>query len=229
MVPLIVGARIVGTLACWSCTIEAFTEDDVRILELMASQVASAIVSADAHETSQLDAHTDSLTSLPNRRQLSEDAAGRFESLVAEGRLTVAMADIDHFKRFNDEFGHQTGDITLQKIAEVLRLCMREGDAFYRYGGEEFAIVVQDMSDEACTVILERLRVAVARTPLTGTELQPVGPVTLSIGFASGEAASFDALLGMADTALYESKSRGRNRLTNWSDIRDATMDGEAA
>ena len=132
VVPLIVGARVVGTMACWSRELSLFTSDDMQILELMASQVATAIVAADTHEVSEQQAHTDPLTSLPNRRQLAEDAANRFERATTAGSLSVAMIDIDHFKHFNDDFGHQTGDITLQKIADVIRLCMRDTDAFYR-------------------------------------------------------------------------------------------------
>ena len=87
------------------------------------------------------------------------------------------------------------------------------------------------LSKDEVDELLERLRVAVARTPLTGAELQPVGPITISLGVASAAdgVASFDALVSMADAALYESKSRGRNCLTHWSDMQDKATDQDAA
>jgi len=217
VVPLIVGARVVGTLGCWSREPEKFDGEDERILEMMATQVATALVSADTHERSERDAHMDTLTALPNRRQLAEDLGDIWTRAAAGNEPhAIAMVDIDHFKRFNDEFGHRVGDITLQKVAEVLRSSIRESDRLYRFGGEEFLIVFAHVDADKALQLAERARQAVERTPLTGDTLQPVGPVTISIGVAllPDHGHDFSSLIDLADRAMYASKEAGRNRVT---------------
>jgi diguanylate cyclase (GGDEF)-like protein len=216
VVPLIVGARVVGTLACWSRTANIFNEEDEKVLEMMASQVATAVVVADSTEASEHRAHHDALTGLPNRLQLSEDMAGELARLdVAGRRAVVAMADIDHFKEINDEFGHHVGDVSLQKVAHVLRSTVRASDRVYRYGGEEFVIIFADADAETGYVLADRLRAAVEATPLTGDALEPVGPVTMSIGLAAlpDHGSDVAALIALADEAMYRAKDRGRNRV----------------
>ena len=217
IVPLIVGARVVGTLECWSRMPTAFSSDDEQILEMMASQVATAVISADTHEASERAAHHDALTGIPNRRQLTRDIGDKYAPAIATGtKVAFAMIDIDHFKRFNDDYGHKVGDVTLQRVAEVMRGAMRDEDTVYRYGGEEFTVVLQGVDGDEARQILDRMRVAVARTPLTGEEMQPVGPVTVSIGlaFSPEHGASPDMLITLADRALYQSKWAGRNQVT---------------
>jgi len=217
VVPLIVGARVVGTLGCWSRVTGCFDSDDERILEMMATQVATAIVSADTHEQSERDAHNDALTSLPNRRQLNEDLRGvLLEASHQDTPHAIAMVDIDHFKRFNDEYGHRVGDITLQKVADVLKSSLRDEDRVYRFGGEEFLIVYAGVTAENALKLAERARSAVERAPLTGETLQPVGPVTISIGVAlfPDHGRDIEALIDLADRAMYVSKEMGRNRIT---------------
>ena len=217
VVPLIVGARVVGTLGCWSREPGHFTVDDERILEMMASQVATAIASADTHETSEHDANHDALTQLPNRRQLNEDTKGELGKAIISGEpMAIAMIDIDHFKRFNDDFGHKVGDVTLQKVAQVLRGAVRDGDRVYRFGGEEFIVVFKGADADEGLRLAERLRINVAETPLTGDTLRPVGPVTISIGVAAcpEHGTNVETLVDMADRAMYASKEMGRNRVT---------------
>jgi diguanylate cyclase (GGDEF)-like protein len=217
VVPLIVGARVVGTLSCWSHQPNHFTPDDQRILEMMASQVATAISAAGLHQDTQEQASHDALTALPNRRQLAADVAGPLAEAIARGeKLAVGMADIDHFKRFNDEFGHLVGDVTLQKVAEVLRSAVRDGDVVYRFGGEEFLIIFAGAGPSEALSLGERLRAAVERTPLTGESLEPVGPVTISLGLAicPDDGTDLTALIDIADRAMYASKEAGRNRVT---------------
>jgi GAF domain-containing protein len=122
IVPLIIGARVVGTLSCWSRQKSNFDDDDEHILEMLASQVATAMIAAESMANSERRAVTDPLTELPNRLQFNDDLHGPLMELARSGRRAViAMADIDHFKRFNDHFGHNVGDIALQKVAGVLK------------------------------------------------------------------------------------------------------------
>jgi diguanylate cyclase (GGDEF)-like protein len=132
--------------------------------------------------------------------------------------MVVAMVDIDHFKRFNDEYGHSVGDVTLQKVASLLHNCIRGGDRIYRYGGEEFVVVFMDATMVEADALAERLRKATETTPFSGSSLEPVGPVTISIGLAARpeHSADVEALIDLADKAMYEAKEGGRNRVTLW-------------
>lgn len=221
VVPLIVGARVVGTLAVWSREPEKFSEEDERILEMMASQVATAVVAADTTETSVQRAHQDPLTGLPNRLQLAEDCAGALAEMVRAGRrAVVAMADIDRFKRFNDDFGHKVGDITLQQVASILRHAVRDHDRIYRFGGEEFVFVFMDIGPMEGLALAERVRNAIATTPFSGDQMEPVGPVTISIGLAAApeHGSDLNALIGLADKAMYQAKQAGRNQVKLWQE-----------
>jgi diguanylate cyclase (GGDEF)-like protein len=238
LVPLIVGARVVGILNCWSTTPNRFNDDDQRILEMMASQVATAVVAADTTETSERRAHHDALTSLPNRLQLAEDLQGDLSTAALFDRpAVVAMLDIDHFKRFNDDFGHRVGDVTLQKVASLLNNCIRNGDRIYRYGGEEFVVVFMDASLPEAESLAERLRSATESMPFSGLSMEPVGPVTVSIGLAARPVHGNDtqALIDLADKAMYEAKEAGRNRVVLWKNgeeppqIEPAAVDAPAA
>jgi len=219
IVPLIVGARVVGVLNCWSQQPNAFSEDDQRIMEMMASQVATAVVAADTHEASVQSAHHDPLTGLSNRRQLDHDMANVLPQRLEQGEATcVAMVDIDHFSLFNNNYGHRMGDITLQKVAHVLKSSIRESDRVYRYGGEEF-LVVFDAGLVEGERLAERLRVAIADTPHIGENMQPIGPITISVGVAAypEHGARVEVITENADAALRQAKERGRNRVVVWT------------
>jgi diguanylate cyclase (GGDEF)-like protein len=219
IVPLVVGARVVGTLACWSRKENAFNEEDQRILEMMASQVANAIAAADATESSDRQAHQDPLTSLPNRRQLDEDLHGPLEELARQSRnAVVAMVDIDYFKRLNDDYGHHTGDTTLQRVASVLRNSVRDGDFVYRFGGEEFVVIFADTTESEAVSMAERLRRAVQALQLMDEQQKPIASITISIGLSLTPEHGKDvsALIDLADKAMYRAKSGGRNRVEVW-------------
>jgi len=213
LLPLIVGARVVGTISCWSAEEDAFDDDDIRVLELMASQVATAIAAADLHEERGRQAFLDPLTQLPNRRQLTQDIRFEFDSAVRRGRqLTVAMVDVDHFKTFNDMYGHLAGDAALQQVAAVVTSSLRREDRVYRYGGEEFAIVFDTLDRAAAADACERICANVAQARMSkSADLS----VTVSIGVASAtpETEDFEELLIASDEALYAAKEAGRNRV----------------
>ena len=219
--PLIVRTRVVGTLSAWSCSLQAFSAEDQRFLEMMASQVATAIVAADTTDTSERRAHEDVLTGLPNRLQLSEDLAGDLANLYLQGRrAVVAMADIDHLKRFNDDYGHKVGDVTLGEVAAVLRNSVRENDRVYRFGGEEFVLIFLDVGPEEARSLAERVRDAIETRPFAGEHLEPVGPVTISIGLAAlpDHDTNLNHLIELADKAMYLAKDAGRNKVVLWSE-----------
>lgn len=164
------------------------------------------------------DAMTDALTNLANRKAFDEHLEAACIRAEAEGEaLTLAVLDIDHFKRFNDTWGHQTGDQVLRYVASVMGRVASAPRIAARYGGEEFAMIFPQESHGQVEKALESIRREIGSRSLrrrsTDDEL---GAVTLSAGFAqrrAGETAS--SLLDRADAALYASKHAGRNRVTS--------------
>ena len=152
-------------------------------------------------------ADTDALTGLANRRAM--DAA--LKALDASGKGYAALAlDIDHFKRVNDTFGHDAGDVTLRRIAQIIQECSRTGDLACRAGGEEFCLLLPDTGMDAAREIAERIRSTIA-----ATQIDPVGKLTISIGVArrGPDTPASDSILKRADERLYQAKAAGRNRV----------------
>ncbi len=211
--PLVVGSRVVGALAVWSTEPEHFNSEDESALELMASQIATAMVASAIMEERDRQAHLDALTGLPNRLQLAEDLAGDLAALSGLSRRAVfAMVDIDHFKDFNDDFGHSAGDVILQNIGAVMSTAIRKTDHVYRYGGEEFLIVFMNATGEEGFRLAERMRQAVE------LQLSTIRPVTVSVGLASlpHDGSEPRTLIERADEALYHAKHSGRNQTVAW-------------
>jgi two-component system chemotaxis response regulator CheY len=158
----------------------------------------------------------DPLTGLGNRRALKEDL-GRLEARVKRygHRYCLVLLDVDHFKAYNDTYGHQAGDQVLQVVAARLKDLARTGDALYRYGGEEFLCIFPEQSPAEATVAAERMRTGLEElaVPHTGNG---IGVLTLSAGVAmldAGDTRTADEVLKKADEALYRAKRLGRNRV----------------
>jgi diguanylate cyclase (GGDEF)-like protein len=157
---------------------------------------------------------TDSLTGTLNRRGFDERLQAELIRAVRSGEpLSVLMIDVDHFKRYNDEFGHPAGDAALQQAADALRECCRGSDSVSRYGGEEFAVILPATDAGGCESMAERVRLAVA-----GLE-HVERPITVSVGAATAPLSvmtdlpsTATSLLAAADGALYRAKAAGRDR-----------------
>lgn len=154
---------------------------------------------------------TDSLTGLPNRRAFRGLADSRQLGEAPLARDCVALLDIDHFKRVNDGYGHGVGDEVLRGFAEVARRTLRQKDVVARLGGEEFAILFPDTSQDQAMQICERLREEMAASELTPSE--PSLRITISGGVAPLGTGGLDDALRVADEALYRAKQGGRDRL----------------
>jgi len=181
----------------------------VATTERFAGHTALAMRNANLLERMQQMAVTDGLTQLSNRRSFDRALDRELQRAArTDGRLSVVLIDIDHFKVLNDTHGHLTGDNVLRQIAAALRECGREYDTIARYGGEEFAAVLPGCSSALAVQVAERLRQAVEQAP---TEV----PVTASAGVATYpyDGADIETLLGAADRALYSAKRGGRNRV----------------
>jgi diguanylate cyclase (GGDEF)-like protein len=129
--------------------------------------------------------------------------------------LAVVFLDLDHFKRFNDTFGHDAGDAVLRSVAEALRAHYRADDVVCRYGGEEFAVILPESNAEEAAKRSEDLRVAIKKLRIRH-EGKILDGITLSMGIAAfpQHASNEEELLRLADITLYQSKSRGRDRVT---------------
>lgn len=154
-----------------------------------------------------LDAQTDPLTGLHNRRGLTL----ALDVLSAAGRpVGVIALDIDHFKRINDTYGHDTGDEVIRYMSRLMKTCSRDADVLCRSGGEEFLMLLPDADIESATRVAERLRGSVEQEPIP-----VVGSITISLGIAVWPVHDerIEQVLKLADAALYKAKQRGRNRL----------------
>jgi two-component system, cell cycle response regulator len=163
------------------------------------------------------DARRDPLTLLGNRLRMDEDLAAAASRVERYGHTyCVALVDVDHFKTYNDTLGHVAGDEALRQVAQVLTSSVRIGDMVYRYGGEEFLILLPDQTIGTATHVVERTRAAVEALGLPNPANRPSESVTVSAGVAESSADSpLDVVgwLGRADAALYEAKGGGRNRV----------------
>lgn len=164
-------------------------------------------------------ATVDGLTNVPNRRVF--DNALELEAQRAARSphpFCVLMIDVDHFKHYNDQNGHQAGDRALQKVAQALRDALRPTDLLARYGGEEFVILLLDTERDAGLRVADALRRAIEASHFEHGARQPMGQVTVSMGLAAygRDGRGPDELLAHADAALYAAKSAGRNRVCGW-------------
>ena len=183
-----------------------------RLVAQIAQQQACQLEMAQANQRLSQMATTDGLTGLANHRQFHESLG---LAVRANATVSLLMIDVDHFKAFNDDFGHPAGDRVLQVVSEVLRGNLRGGDTVARYGGEEFALLLPGLDDDHALSVAERTRAAVERAAVPGR------PVTISIGVATAEAGAIAGgpdeveawLVEQADTALYAAKAHGRNRV----------------
>jgi diguanylate cyclase (GGDEF)-like protein len=199
--PIIRHDRPVGILAVgWTKRRNELDERTDTLISFLAAEAGAAIERADLIAQLDLLAHTDQLTGLPNRRYWDEHAPALIETHDGEP-LCVAIVDLDHFKSYNDRYGHPAGDALLRRAAAAWRAHLRPSDLLARYGGEEFAVLLPECTLGEAEQVLERLRTA---TPT----------VTCSVGLAEhtlGE--TLDELTDRADLALYQAKRKGRDRL----------------
>jgi diguanylate cyclase (GGDEF)-like protein len=191
----------------------------VEQLTVLATQAGARIGTVRAFEKSQLQAATDGLTGLANRRTTQTQLRG----LIKAGRgFAIAFADLDEFKQLNDKHGHEAGDRALRLFAQVCQSVLREHDVVARWGGEEFLIVLPDLDRQSALAVLERIRERLAEGH-AGNHPR----FTASFGLTdSTEAESLEELLMIADAALYDAKAAGRDRIKVGAPLVNATLSG---
>jgi diguanylate cyclase (GGDEF)-like protein len=216
VLPLMVHERALGTLVLGSRRKGAFAGAVRTILEVLASHLAVSLSNARMLRRLEELATLDGLTSLLNKRALLESAALKLRSATRFGKiLSVLVCDIDHFKKVNDTYGHDIGDVVIRGFADILKRNKRDVDVLGRFGGEEFVIVCEETGEKGAVQLAERIRAELEAATFNTEKgaLQvtcSVGATTFPIG---GQ--DWDSLFKSADEALYVSKRGGRNRVTH--------------
>ncbi len=183
-----------------------------RLLILPKKALQQANISLD------LISRTDGLTQLLNRRAWEEEMHHEFKrSSRSHHSSTLVMFDIDHFKLVNDTYGHQAGDEVIKRVADIVRETKRECDIAGRYGGEEYCIVLLDTDSQGGLIYAERLRKAIAATPVVYEDFSIDFTISLGISEINEKMKGAKVWLEQADQALYQSKESGRNKSTIYS------------
>jgi diguanylate cyclase (GGDEF)-like protein len=205
-VPVSFMGRALGVLHATGPVGEPLDQSRVAQLTTLAAQAGARIGTVRAFQRTQLQASTDGLTGLVNRRTLETQLRG----LVKQGRpFALAMADLDRFKQLNDTHGHEAGDRALRTFARTGQEVLREDDIIARWGGEEFVIVVPDLDRQQAAGVLERIRTRLAEAQNGGHP-----SFTASFGLTdSSRADTLEQVLQLADAALYQAKEAGRDRI----------------
>ncbi len=193
-----------------------FRDSSLRLAVSVASQIALSLASLQLRDTLREQSIRDPLTRLFNRRFLEESLERELQVASRKKQaVAVLFLDLDHFKRFNDTFGHDAGDMVLQALADLFRAFFRSTDMCCRYGGEEFAIILPESSAQDAAIRADALRAEVKNLRLQYKK-QTLGPLTLSAGVAAfpEHGSTSEELLKIADECLYESKSKGRDVVT---------------
>ncbi len=218
VLPLMVGNRTAGVWLLHRNAPRAFTFDDSGIYHAVGNQLATALENASLYRMTRELATHDELTGLYNRRVLDSRLEMEWErSQRFSSWLGLVMVDVDHFKGFNDEFGHIVGDLVLRHVASLLNANVRKVDLVARYGGEEFCILLPRTSLDEAHHVAESIRLAIENTPLMAGD--KVYSVTASFGVVSSQlpVPGLMQLLDLADQALYQAKAEGRNRVAKAS------------
>jgi diguanylate cyclase (GGDEF)-like protein len=215
-VPLVFQNRIMGILYLDDFVPRSFDREKLNLLSILASFAAMAIHNATLHKRTKLMAITDSLTGLHNHRYFKQF----FKHEMARAKryhkpFSIIMLDVDDFKSYNDSFGHSTGDRLLCLMGSLILQTVRNVDVAFRYGGEEFIVLLPETKLEKAILAAERLRHSIA----DGTAKKMVGTanrgVTVSIGVASfpENADQMDELFNIVDSLLYRAKRCGKNKV----------------
>ena len=184
----------------------------------------------EVHEELERHSNEDALTGCYNRRKFIKDYNAEFvRSQRYKRELSLMILDLDFFKAVNDNYGHVAGDAVLQVTAEQVRMQLRQADTLYRYGGEEFAVMLPETGSQGTEIMAERIRLAISEKKIQTEDKQTIS-ITASIGVATfpQDSESEPELVDMADEALYTAKNNGRNRVSHYQNKRSENSDSQS-
>ena len=215
--PLKAPNRNFGVMLALDPAVSAFREDEVRFLEALAHQTSTALENARLYQEVEVMSLTDATTALFNRRafdiRLDEELARAQRYNLP---LALLMLDVDHFKLYNDAFGHLAGDRLLRRLGDLLaKESLRQSDLPFRFGGEEFAVIMPHTNAEEALVLAHRVCAEIVNENIPHPSNEDYGRLTVSIGVAAfpQDGAGARELVNHADVALYAAKRAGRNRV----------------
>ena len=185
-----------------------------KLGERLRANNATVVATSKQRRIAEEAAMFDGLTGVRNRRWIEEQLPALADQV--DGHLSLAILDVDHFKKFNDTFGHQAGDDVLVSVAKSVASLLRPTDTVARYGGEEFVVVLPGAPTQGAMVVAERLRDNIGKLSLRSATGDPLPKITVSIGVATlAPGGTVSELISVADKALYHAKETGRNRVVN--------------
>jgi diguanylate cyclase (GGDEF)-like protein len=217
--PQLVRGRCIGVMTFYHRRPRGYEPEELRFLSTFAGTVSIAVDNARLYGEQSRLAVTDGLTGLFNHKYFHEGLIAELGRARRYGHpLSLVLVDIDHFKSYNDTWGHQAGDALLRTLAVIFKAAARQNDLVARYGGEEFAFLLPQADKRQATALAKRLCRTVERRRCEGEEALPGGRLTISLGVASypEDVLHGPDLVGRADQALYRAKNLGRNQVQAW-------------
>lgn len=222
VIPIKVQGELIGVLDIEDPELDRFKRDDIKILSVLAIEIGIAIQNASLYEKTKELATTDELTGLANYRSFRDyldrevKRAERYQK-----SFSLVMFDIDYFKQYNDQNGHDQGNVVLKRIGKILLYNNRSVDLPARFGGEEFVTILPETSKRGALVYAERIRKVVEKTKFKGESRQPNGRLTVSGGVAEfpKDGNTSAKIIKAVDTACYEAKDSGRNQIRGFNEL----------
>lgn len=229
-VPLTYKDDVLGVINFARRGVGSFTYHDVKMFTQVAGQVALALANARLYTRTRELSVMDELTGINNRRHFHQMLQMEWKRAVRFKRsISLIMIDVDHFKTYNDTFGHLQGDEVLKKIGSLLKKNLREVDTVARFGGEEFVLLLPDTDKRGAVAVAEKVRLLVEAHKFTTDAHKETRRITISSGIATypHDVSEMDDLIDHADIALYRAKEGGRNRTECYTPIEAAQKEGE--
>lgn len=213
-VPMILNNQITGVISAQNYREFAYEKEHEELLRIIGIQVSSAIETARLYDLVCEKSNKDELTNIYNSRKFHYDLEEKLSNLSAEDRVTLVMVDSDNLKNVNDGYGHHVGDQLIKQIAKALTHNLEEGEEAYRYAGDEFMIILVNKNIDTIIDKAHRIQSYLRENPIQHQDGETVPSISMGIACFPTHSNNADTLKRMADEAMYESKKKGKNRIT---------------